>query len=90
MKGKPVRQLATTGALWHKRQTATHQNVTSKQVPIETERLARIIVFFDYSGLIFFMEKMKEKSALYWESVRNNEAHTKLVNGSSHQEPVRV
>lgn len=38
-----------------------HQNVTSKQVPEEAERLARIIVFFDYSGLIFFTERMKEK-----------------------------
>lgn len=61
MKGKPVRQLATLGVLWHSRRTAPHQNVTSKQVPEEAERLARIIVFFDYSGLIFFMERMKEK-----------------------------
>lgn len=61
MKGKSVRQLATPGALWHRRRSAAHQAVTSKQVREQAERLARIIVFFDYSGLIFFTERMKEK-----------------------------
>lgn len=39
----------------------THQNMTSKQVPGQAQRLAPIIVFFDYSGLqSFIAEGMKE------------------------------
>lgn len=50
---QPVRQLATMGALWHGPRPVIHQTMTSKQVPGQAMRLALIIVFFDYSSLIF-------------------------------------